>query len=250
MIYYYDTDGKGARSISDVLQAKPKEITRIAVNTYAEFDHHVASIAMKVTPNDLVILDTVNMLASMYRGDTALGVDPLRDLWELRSKIIGNQNHGAAYVGASTSIIRRLKNLFRCGEGARIIVTAHEAEKEDQTTIPPTKKRAPDVNPDFLKELMSSSSDVFRLWKIHEDIADDEGTVLLPSDSRILGLRETTEYVAKFATPLADSSRIKKALPNPTLPKLYEHLGYKPDWLLIYGSYGSGKSTLATSELR
>ncbi len=127
---------------------------------------------------------------------------------------------------------------------------AHEAEKLDESTIPPTKRRGPSVNPAFLEALMASSSDVFRLRKLEEAVTGENGEILLSADTRLLELRSTDEIMAKYHVPLARVPNIKKALPNPTLPMLYAHLGKKPTWLTIYGSSGTGKSTLATSELR
>lgn len=250
MIFYYAADGNGTDSLDDVLQAKTKEITHVPVSSYDEFDRHVASIVSKVTLKDLVILDTLNMLATMTRGDMALGTDPLALLWDQRHKITGNNNHGASYEATGQMIIRRLKNLCRNGQGARIIVTCHEAEKLDESTIPPTKKRGPDVNPALLGALLGSSSDVFRLRALKENITNDDGQVILASGTRILELRETDEIMAKFHVPLGRVDQIKRALPNPTLPMLYEHLGKKPTWLTVYGASGSGKSTFVTSELR
>lgn len=249
MIHYLACDGNGVDSISDVL-SKKTEITHVPISSYEEFDRYVASIVNKVTPKDLVILDTLNMLATMTRGDMSLGTDPLANLWDLRGKITGNKNHGADYEATGQMIMRRLKNLCRNGQGARIIVACHEAEKMDESTIPPTKKRGPDVNPALLGALLGSSSDVFRLFTVKEEITNDEGKILIPVGTRVLQLKETDEVIAKCQVPMSMVGKIKKALPNPTLPALYEHIGKKPTWCTIYGASGAGKSTFCTSELR
>lgn len=250
LIYYYDADGNGVDSIADVLQAKPKEITHIPIRTYEEFDAHVSTIVHKVTSDDLVIVDTLNSLANTTRGDAKLGTDPTENLWARREKILGDKNYLTVYELAGQLILRRLKNLGKCGQGARIIVTCHEAEKLDDTTVPPTKKRGPDVNPALLGALMGSSSDVFRLRSLDDPITNDKGEIILPVDTRLLELRRSDEIMAKYHVPLSRVPSIKRALPNPTLPMLYKHLGKKPTWLTIYGPPGVGKSTFVTSELR
>jgi hypothetical protein len=250
MLYYLDTDGNGIDSISDVLQAKPKEITRIPIRTFDEFDVFVSSIVNKLKPTDVVVLDTLNSLANMTRGDVKLGTDPTELLMPKRDKILADKNYLTVYELAGQFILRRLKNLGKSGEGARIIVTCHEAEKIDDSTIPPTKRRGPDVNPALLGALLGASSDVFRLRSLEEGITNDKGEIVLPADTRIMELRRTDEIMAKFHVPLSKVPEIKRILVQPTLPKLYEHLGKKPTWLTIYGSPGVGKSTFATSELR
>lgn len=249
MIYFLDADSNGVDSISDVL-TKTKEITYVPLRTYEEFDTWAASVAHKVTPNDLVILDTMNSLANTTRGDAKLGTDPSENLWAKRDKILGDKNYLTVYELAGQLIMRRLKNLSKCGQGARIIVTCHEAEKIDDTTIPPTKKRGPDVNPALLGALMGASSDVFRLRSLDDPILNDKGEVVLPAETRLLELRKSDEIMAKYHVPLSRVPQIKKALLNPTLPMLYEHLGKKPTWLTIYAPAGTGKTTFVTSELR
>lgn len=248
MIYYYEADGNGTDSIADVLGDK-KKITHIPISTYEEFDKHVASIVMKVTPNDTVILDTLNALANTTRGDSKLGTDPTENLWLKRDKIIADKNYMTVYTLASQLILRRLKNLSRAGEGAKIIVTCHEAERFDESTIPPTKKRAPDVNPELLGSLVGSSSDVFRLTRLDEHIVDEDGNEILPADTRILQVKGTEEYLAKYHVPRSRVPSLRN-LADPTYHSLCEMLGKTPTWLTVYGAPGVGKSTFATSMLR
>lgn len=248
MIYLFSTDGNGVDSIADVLGSK--EITRIAVTRYEDFDKYVTSIVSKVTPKDTVILDTLDMLASTIRTDLNLGTDPTEQLWGKRERYFKDKLGFGLYTGAAQLIMRHLKNLSRGGEGARIITTMHESERVDETTSPPTRKRAPDLNPELLGSLIGSSSDVFRLAIMDGDIVNDKGEVVLSSGTHILQLKATDEYMAKFQVPLSKVPSIKKMLANPTYPKLCEHLGKVPTWLTIYGPSGVGKSTFATSMLR
>lgn len=250
MIFYFDSDGNGTDSIADVLSAKPKEITHIPVRTYEEFDNAAAAVVHKVKPTDLVVLDTINSLANTTRGDAKLGIDPSVNYWSLKDKIIADKNYLTVFELAGQLILRRLKNLSKGGEGARILVTCHEAEKLDDSTIPPTKRRGPDVNPALLGALIGSSSDVFRLRALEDPVLDADGKVVVAADTRLLELRRTDEIMAKFHVPLAVAKSLPKAILEPTLPMLYEKLKKKPTWLTIYGSPGTGKSTFATSELR
>lgn len=249
MNYLFSCDGNGSDSIADILGNK--NLTRIVVTKYEDYNNHIRSIMTKVTKNDTIILDTIDALASTTRADIRLGTsDPTEDLWLQRAKLGNNGKFSSVYLDTNTMIMRHLKNVNRSGEGAKIIVTVHEAERIDETTVPPTKKRAPDLNAEFLGSLMGSSSDVFRLSRVVDDILDDNGAVLLAADSRILQLRETDEYVAKFQVPMEKRPSIKRALANPTYQSLCEHLGKIPTWLTIYGPSGAGKSTFATSMLK
>lgn len=248
MIYYFACDGNGSDSIADVLGHK--DLTRIVVTHYEDFDKFVTSIVSKVTPKDTVIVDTLNMLATTIRGDINLGIDPHALLWEKREKYFKDKAGFGLYTAPAAMLIRQLKNLCRGGEGARIIVTCHEAERVDETTVPPTKKRAPDLNAELLGSLIGSSSDVCRLAIQVTDIVNDKGEVLLSAGTRILQLKATEEYMAKVQVPLSRVPSIKKQLANPTYPMLCEHLGKVPTWLTIYSPSGTGKSTFATSMLR
>lgn len=248
MIYLYSTDGNGTDSIADVLGNK--ELVRVAVTRYEDFDKHVTSIVSKVTPKDTVIVDTLNMLAVTIRADINLGTDPHAQLWEKRDKYFKDKAGFGLYTAPTAMLIRQLKNLCRGGEGAKIIVTCHESERVDETTMPPTKKRAPDLNAELLGSLIGSSSDVCRLALLDRDILNEKGEVLLSSGTRILQLQATDEYMAKVQVPLSKVAGIKKQLANPTYPMLCEHLGKVPTWLTVYSPSGVGKSTFATSMLR
>lgn len=248
MIYLYSADCNGTDSISDVIGNK--DLFRLAVNHYEDFDKHVTSIVNKVKPSDTVIVDTLNMLAATTRTDFKLGTDPTEQLWGKRDRIIADKNYLTVYTGAAQLILRHLKNLARGGEGAKIIVTVHEAERVDDTTNPPTRKRAPDLNPELLGSLIGSSSDVFRLTRLDDPILNEKGEVVLSSGTRVLQLQATDEYMAKFQVPLSRVPSIKKQLANPTYPMLCEHLGKVPTWLTIYSPSGVGKSTFVTSMLR
>jgi len=248
MIYYYGCDGNGTDSIADVLGHK--DFVRIPVTRYEDFDKHVTSIVSKVTPKDTVIVDTLNMLAVTIRADINLGTDPTATLWEKREKYFKDKAGFGLYTAPTAMLIRQLKNLCRGGEGAKIIVTCHEAERVDETTVPPTRKRAPDLNAELLGSLIGSSSDVFRLAILDRDILNDKQEVVLKAGTRLLQLQATEEYMAKFQVPLSKVPSIKKQLANPTYPMLCEHLGKVPTWLTIYSPSGVGKSSFATSMLR
>lgn len=248
MNYLYSCDSNGTDSIRDVLEHK--DLKRISVTHYEEFDRHVTSIVSKLTPKDTVIVDTLNMLAATTRTDFKLGTDPTEQLWGKRDRIIADKNYLTVYTGAAQLILRHLKNCSRGGEGARIIVTCHESERIDETTVPPTKKRSPDLNAELLGSLIGSSSDVFRLTRLDEPITNDRGEIVLAAGTRLLQLQATEEYLAKVQVPLSKVKDIKRALANPTLPMLYEHLGKVPTWLTVYSPPGVGKSTLVTSTLR
>ena len=77
---------------------------------------------------------------------------------------------------------------------------------------------------------------------------DNAGEVRFPAYTRFLQLRDSEEFVAKLHVQPEYDAKVPKVLSNPTLPKLYEILGKKPAWLLLYGPPGVGKTTLACSE--
>jgi len=244
MIYLYSTDGNGADAIIDVLGHK--ELVRFPVVRYMDFDKHVTSIVSQVTPKDIVIVDTIDMLAATWRGDHNLGTDPTETMWGKKERFFKEKPGYGLYTGPEGMIIRQLKNLSRGGEGAKIITTVHEAVRIDETTVPPTKKRSPDLNPALLGSLMGSSSHVFRMARINEPIFNDQNEEVVSAGSRILQLRVTVEYTAKAQY----EEKLPKALTNPTLPRLWKLLGFVPTWLTVYGPPGVGKSTFVTSSLR
>ena len=100
----------------------------------------------------------------------------------------------------------------------------------------------------FIGDLIGASSDVFRLKALQEDVTDKAGNTAVKAGTRVLYLRGTDEFVAKYQVAREHSEKIPKYLLDPTMPKLMEILNKKPKVLTLYGPPGAGKTTLAVSE--
>lgn len=246
MIYLLDCDMNGLDSITAALATK--KVVRIPCPTFQAFEAAVIELYKRVGPNDLVICDTITTLLNTTRGDAKLGVDPEKSLWDVgQAKYLGgDKNYLTVYEMAMQLTMRRLKNL-RARE-CRILVTAHCEEVKDASDGG-MKKLGPEVNPKMVGTLFGASSDLFRLEEITEPITDNNGEVRVKAGERILWLRRTESFMAKFHVDRARSELIPKGITDPTLPKLYEVLGKKPSWLTIYGFPGAGKTSFAVSEI-
>ena len=244
-VYYFSTDGTGLDSVADIIEKNDKDIVAMDVRTYNEFDTKVSALIPKIKKGDTVVVDTLDALTAMYRADARLGEDPTKSLWAERKIYMGDKNSWGLYTGAGETSLRHIKNMRSAG--ASVIVTCHEAEKKDETTIPPSKKRGPDVNPDLLGNLIGSSSDVFRLTKITDPIYGEGGEIILKAGARLLQLQSTDEIMAKFHVSLDKAMTIAPAMSRPSYPKLCKYLGKTPSWLSVYSPPGVGKSTFALS---
>ena len=243
MIYWLDCDVNGADSIERLI--KEGKVQHIVCDTFVAFEKAIVGLLPKVTPEDLVIVDTVTSLANTTRGDMKLGTDLTASLWDQRSIFFSDKNYLTVYEAAGQSIMRRIKNLR--ARGARIITVCHEDEQLDPATL--GKKRAPQVNEALYRSLLAASSDVFRLYALADDELNQEtGEVKYKADTRFLQLRNSEEAVAKFHVEREQVEKIPSRLSNPTLPRLYKALAKRPSWCLLYGPPGAGKTSLAVSE--
>lgn len=247
MIYLLDCDMNGLDSISAELNTG--KVTRLPCPTFQAFENACVALLKVVGPEDLVICDTITSLLNTTRGDAKLGTDPEKSIWEVgQAKYLsGDKNYLTVYEMAGQLTMRRLKNL-RARE-CRIIVTAHCSEVKDES-FGNMKKLGPEVNPAMVGTLVGASSDLFRLEEIAEAITDpNTGEVRVKAGERILWLRRTDAYMAKFHVTRERSEVIPTGITNPSLPKLYGVLGKKPSWLTIYGFPGAGKTSFAVSEV-
>jgi hypothetical protein len=242
MIYLLDCDLNGADSVQRLIDSGA--VTHLQCGSFPEFEGHCLKLLETVSNEDLVICDTLSKLADTTRGDMKLGVDMRESLWEKRNVYFSDKNYLTVYEAAGQEIMRRLRNLR--SRGARIITTCHEDEQLDPTTM--TKKRAPALNDALYKSLMGSSSDVFRLRILTEEMVDKEGKIILPKYSRILQLQPDDFTITKFHVDPEVAVTIPQEMAAPTLPKLYKRLQKRPSWLVIYAPPGAGKTTLACSE--
>lgn len=245
MIYLLDSDLKGTTSISKYIESGA--VRHLVCGTYMQYQAHTKDLLSIVTPNDLVILDTMSNMLDTARGDQRYGDDPNDDLWAKRNV---DDPYGRSYDVASKFVMRRLKNLS--ARGARIMTICHESEVQDDTVVPARKVRGPDVNQKFVNTLVGSSSDVYRLEQLLDDMTkfneDGTTTTIAKADDRILYLKRDPTFIAKNSCDIERSPKIMRGLLNPTLPKLYEHLGVRPPWITLFGPAGVGKTTLAVSE--
>lgn len=251
MIWLLDADLKGYTAIHRQIEAglvKP-----LVCDTFMAYQAHCRALLTKVTSDDLVICDTFSNLLETGRFDARYTdldeklYPDADDLWKKRNI---DDPYGRSYDVAGKFSLRWLKNLQ--ARGARIITICHEAEVRDDSVIPPMKRRGPDVNDKLVNPLIGASTDLYRLEQLTEAMTSvaEDGTVttLANVDDRILYLRSQPHFRAKFSCDIERSPKILRGMLNPTLPKLYEHLGVRPSWITLFGPSGVGKTTLAVSD--
>lgn len=246
MIYLFDADLNGLDSIARVLQTN--QVVRIPCPTFNAFENAVVALIPKVGPDDTVVIDTITSLLNTTRGDAKLGTDVSKSLYDIgKEKYLGgDKNFLTVYEFAAQITMRRLKNLR--ARDCRIIVTAHEAEVRDEAWGN-MKRQGPEVNPAMVGTLMAASSDVFRLEQLTAPIPNGQGGIAVPAGQRILWLRRTDTFMAKFHVDREVADVLPGGIIDPTLPKLYEQLHKKPSWLTVYGFPGSGKTSFAVSDV-
>lgn len=246
MIFYTYSDGNGLDSVQDILDANKDSVAAFEARSYQAWDEFTQSILGKIKAGDTFILDTITTFASTTRGDFKLGNDPAVLYWDKREKYFGDKNFQTNYEAAGQLIMRRLKDLSNLG--AKIIVTAHEKEKEDQTVIPPVKRRGPDINDALLGNLIGSSSDVARLRVVFEDEFNGD-KLKFKKGQRVLEFGPSEDYMSKTGVSLALSGKVPSVITRPSYPKVCKALHKIPRWLTAYGPPGAGKSTFVLSML-
>lgn len=251
MVYWLDIDLKGNTSIRP--QIESGLVTELRCPTFEAYQNHCRALIPRVTVEDLVIVDTVTSLLEMCRTDAALGTDPDGDLWAKRGKFIEGDKAYLNYFRMAASLtLRWMKNLS--SRGCRIIAVCHEDDILDETVVPATRRRGPMVNPAMVGLLSGSASDIYRLEALIEPMTRQnaetgEFETIAKPDDRILWLRRQPHFVAKYSCDIERSPKILQGLINPTLPKVYEHLGVRPPFMVLYGPNGCGKTTLSVSEV-
>lgn len=246
MIFYTYSDGNGTDSVQDILDNHKDKITALEARSYEVWDQFTQSILGKIKKDDTFILDTITTFAATCRGDFKLGNDAAVSYWEKRNVFFADKNYQTNYEAAGQLIMRRLKDLSNLG--AKIIVTAHEKEKEDQTVIPPIKRRGPDINDALLGNLIGSSSDVARLRVVFEDEYNGD-KLKFKKGQRVLEFGPSEDYMSKTGVSLALSGKVPSVITRPSYTKVCKALQKVPRWLTTYGPPGTGKSTFTLSML-
>lgn len=238
--YLLDCDLTGGGSVQHLIDAGNVKI--FPIRSEESYITVCDLLLQSATPNDLIVVDTVSILAENIRDEivTKCGKFERADTLEDQHK-----RTMTAYGDAQRTIMRRLRNLRN--SGLRLVTTFHERDQKDLNDVT-IKKRGPAVNEAFFTSIAGSSTDVFRMTRVTEPILDAEGKVRFPEGTRFLQLKDSSESVAKYQVPISKADSIPKLLSNPTLPKLYGILGKRPLWLSIYGPMGVGKTTLACSD--
>jgi hypothetical protein len=243
-IYRFDLDSTGIDSIQSYVDQG--SITNIPCPSFPEFDAQAAELLDKINPGDVVIVDTVSAGLETTRGDMMLGDSPTARLWEQADKFYGDKHALNIYRGAQTLMLRRIKNF--ANRGVTTIVLAHQAEAKDYTGEVSGRIAAPMVNPAMVDDLIAACSDVFMLRHLIDPVYEGEREVI-PAGKRVLYLRRTHEYTAKFhVDPMrVNPDHIPAGIIEPTMEKLCAKLRKIPRCLCIYGHPGAGKTTLAAS---
>lgn len=246
--YRLDADLNGTDSIAPYIKSATNpngKITNLACSTFEEFDKHRVELQKSIVPGDIICLDTMSTMLTTTRADRQVGNKIDEPLWEPNKikKYFGDKEYLAVYNMATQLTIRALKNLR--ARGAQIICLCHEDEVMD--AMAGMKMAGPQVNPAMVGELVAASSDVFRLVNLTAPILNPDGSTKVPTGERILYLRRTDAYTAKFHVARERSEKIPSGIINPTIAKLCEVLGKQPSWLTIYGHPGAGKTSLAAT---
>lgn len=242
-VYRFAADSTGYDSIQSYID--DKRIINIPCPTFRAFDDAARALQDTIVPGDGVIFDTLSSLLETTRGDMMLGENPSESLWDQHSKFFGDKQFMNTYRGAQNLTLRRIKNLVN--RGAYCIVVCHQAEGKDPMAA--MRMEVPMVNPAMVDDLIAACSDVFRLAAMTENQYNDEGKVTLRKDDRVLYLRRTDDFTAKFHVDPSrvDISKIPNGIIAPTMTKLCDTLKKVPSCLCLYGHPGSGKTTLAAS---
>jgi hypothetical protein len=242
-IYRLDADSTGTDSIQSYIDEG--SIMNIPCPTFSAFDIACRSLQDEVRPGDGVIFDTISSLLDTTRGDMMLGDDPSASLWDQHGKFFGDKQFMNTYRGAQNLTLRRIKNIVN--RGAYGIVLAHEAEGKDPMAT--MKMSVPMVNPAMVDDLIATCSDVFRLHQLTRDLNDETGAVVLEAGHRILQLRRTDDYTAKFHVDprKRDPDKIPSGIKDPDFAKMVEVLGKIPRCLCVYAWPGVGKTTFGAS---
>lgn len=240
-IYLLHADTTGTDSIQDVIDAK--KIIYIPIPNFQIYERVCLELLHEVGVNDTIILDTVSQMGHIVRGDIKLGIDPEAELWENRQKYLGDKDNWGTYTAAANLILRRLKNLYN--RGASIITTSHEEERIDAADL--RRKRNVGLNNEFRNMLDHSSSDIFRLSELTENVIDPlTGATLLERGTRLLQIKRTEEVYAKLQVPIEKNNALRaagiEAISNPTWAKMCHVIGKKPRWLTLYALTGVGKT--------
>jgi len=246
MIYFLDCDLSGADSVQHLIDAG--KVKRITIPSWTRFINTMNELLTVVTPNDLVIIDTVTKVAETLRENVLRGESPDSSLSAVHEVMKGERYGQNSYLIAQQWFMRMVQNLYRGGEGCRIITTAHEDLKAIDPYNQTVTKKGPLLNDKFAASLIASSTDVFRLYWTPVPILNEKGEVQFKEYTRFLQLKDSDDAIAKHHVSPKVSVGLPKAMSEPTLPKLYKRLGKKPSWLTIYGPPGIGKTTLACSE--
>lgn len=240
-IFLLHADTTGTDSIQDVIDAH--KIEYIPIPNFQVYERVCLDLLKTVGVNDTIILDTISQMGHIVRGDIKLGIDPEAELWENRQKYLGDKDNWGTYTAAANLIIRRLKNLYN--RGASIITTSHEEERVDAADL--RKKHNVGLNNEFRNMLDHSSSDIFRLSELTENVIDPTtGQTLLERGTRLLQIRRTEEVYAKIQVTIEKSNALRaagvEAISNPSWAKMVHVIGKRPRWLTLYGLTGVGKT--------
>lgn len=238
-----NADRNGTDSIQAYIDAE--KIIDLPCPTFDDFDKHRIALQKDIQPGDIVCLDTITTMLETTRDDRVLGNKIDEPLWEVSkvNKFFGDKEYLNTYKMAGGLTMRALHNLR--ARGAQIIVIAHETEVQD--AMAGMKMAGPAMNPAMVDTLIGASSDVFRLVSLTAPITNAEGAVIYPVDTRILYLRRTDAFTAKFQVARERSAQIPRGIPDPTMGKLYDILGKRPAFVTIYGHPGSGKTSLTAT---
>ncbi|MDE2097401.1 MAG: hypothetical protein KGL39_09170 [Patescibacteria group bacterium] len=241
MIYRLDADTNGTLSIQQAIDQE--QMVNLPCSTFEQLDRHRLWLQQNISPGDWVILDTLSTMLETTRADRVLGSNLDEPLWEASkvNKYFGDKEALSVYRMSTQLNLRALKNLR--ARGARILCLCHEADIKDP--MAQMKLSGPEVNPAMVGDLIAASSCVFRLTMLTENRVNPQtGEVLVPEGTRVLYLRRTDSFTAKYQADPQYSDAVPRAIIAPTMQKIFDVLHSVPDWVTVYGFPGVGKTTL------
>jgi hypothetical protein len=241
----------GSASVLDEIEAG--DVTVFECKDYNDVDAKVWEL-LRSDKSALplhVALDSYTSLATRAIENITLKLSQTQEpgrVWmevEKKDGFVASQPEWGKWASASQRLLWNFETLK-----VPFLFTAGEQLREDgpkAATI-----YGPDLSPKIRAAIIRYADCVGRLGILpgEAEFPDLDGKLRKwKAGTRILRLAQNSDYHAKCRVRRSrwESGKFLELLPNPTIPRLVENLGYMPMKTLIYGPAGVGKTTLICS---